>query len=143
MVTALTIMVNLVGFLKTPKQAAVILGIYLLLGMVGVPVFVGGTSGMAKIFGPTGGFNLGFLAAVVAMSAIRGGRKWSFGKLVALGVLVGMPIIYAGGCISMYLVAKVGLWKTLVMAVFPFLIGDVLKVVLAAFLASRLQRYVF
>ena len=111
--------------------------------MVGVPVFVGGTSGMAKIFGPTGGFNLGFLAAVVAMSAIRGGRKWSFGKLVALGVLVGMPIIYAGGCIRMYLVAKVGLWKTLVMAVFPFLIGDVLKVVLAAFLASRLQRYVF
>ena len=143
MVTALTIMVNLVGFLKTPKQAAVILGIYLLLGMVGVPVFVGGTSGMAKIFGPTGGFNLGFLAAVVAMSAIRGGRKWSVCKLVALGVLVGMPIIYAGGCISMYLVAKVGLWKTLVMAVFPFLIGDVLKVVLAAFLASRLQRYVF
>ena len=37
MVTALTIMVNLVGFLKTPKQAAVILGIYLLLGMVGSP----------------------------------------------------------------------------------------------------------
>ena len=54
-----------------------------------------------------------------------------------------MPIIYVGGCLSMYLVAKVGVWKTLVMAVFPFLIGDTLKVVLAAFLANRLQRYGF
>ncbi|WP_432642075.1 biotin transporter BioY [Acidaminococcus sp.] len=125
-----------------PKQAGIILGIYLLLGAVGVPVFVGGTSGMIKLIGPTGGFNLGFLAAAVAMSAVRGNTR-SFRKLVAIGICVGMPIIYIGGCISMYAVAKVGVWKTLVMAVFPFLIGDTLKVVLAAFLANRMQRYGF
>ena len=103
---------------------------------------MGGTSGLIKLLGPTGGFNLGFLAAAVAMSAVRGNTR-SFKKLVAIGICVGMPIIYIGGCISMYAVAKVGVWKTLVMAVFPFLIGDTLKVVLAAFLANRLQRYGF
>lgn len=142
MVTALTIMVNLVAFLMKPKQAGIILGIYLLLGAVGVPVFVGGTSGLLKLIGPTGGFNLGFLVAAIAMSAVRGSSR-SFRKLVAIGICVGMPIIYIGGCISMYAVAKVGVWKTLIMAVFPFLIGDTLKVVLAAFLANRLQRYGF
>ena len=142
MVTALTIMVNLVAFVMKPKQSGIILGIYLLLGAVGVPVFVGGTSGLIKLIGPTGGFNLGFLVAAIAMSAVRGNSR-SFKKLVAIGICVGMPIIYIGGCISMYAVAKVGVWKTLVMAVFPFLIGDTLKVVLAAFLANRLQRYGF
>ena len=76
------------------------------------------------------------------MSAVRGNSR-SLKKLVIIGICVGMPIIYVGGCISMYLVAKVGIWKTLVMAVFPFLVGDTLKVVLAAFLANRLQRYGF
>ena len=61
MVTALTIMVNFVAFVMTPKEAGLTLLIYLLLGIVGVPVFVGGTSGIAKIIGPTGGFNIGFL----------------------------------------------------------------------------------
>ena len=75
MVTALTIMVNLVAFIMKPKQAGIILGIYLLLGAVGVPVFVGGTSGLGKLIGPTGGFNLGFLAAAVAMSAVRGNSR--------------------------------------------------------------------
>ena len=103
---------------------------------------MGGTSGLIKLFGPTRGINMGFLPPAVAMSALRGNTR-SFKKLVAIGICVGMPIIYAGGCLSMYLVAKVGVWKTLVMAVFPFLVGDVLKVVLAAFLASRLQRYGF
>ena len=58
MVTALTIMVNFVAFVMTPKEAGLTLLIYLLLGIVGVPVFVGGTSGIAKIIGPTGGFNI-------------------------------------------------------------------------------------
>ena len=61
MVTALTIVVNLVAFIMKPKQAVMTILIYLLLGVAGVPVFVGGTSGLIKIIGPTGGFNLGFL----------------------------------------------------------------------------------
>ena len=142
MVTALTIMVNLVAFLFKPKQAGLIILIWMLLGIVGVPVFVGGTSGLAKVAGPTGGFIWGFIVAAMAMSAALGDNR-SFKKMVAVGIAVGMIIIYACGALSMYFVAKVGIWKTLVMAVFPFIIGDVLKVLLAAFIANRVKRYVF
>jgi biotin transport system substrate-specific component len=140
MVTALTIMVNFVAFIMGPKQAGMTILIYLLIGIAGVPVFVGGTSGIAKIIGPTGGFNVGFLFAAIAMSAVRGHSR-NFKKLVTIGICVGMPIIYIGGCISMYAVNRVGVWATLVTAVIPFLFGDVVKVVIAATMASKLERY--
>ena len=49
MVTALTIMVNFVAFVMTPKEAGLTLLIYLLLGIVGVPVFVGGCISMYAV----------------------------------------------------------------------------------------------
>jgi biotin transport system substrate-specific component len=140
MVTALTIMVNFVAFVMEPKQAGMTILIYLLIGIAGVPVFVGGTSGIAKIIGPTGGFNVGFLVAAMAMSACRG-HSHHFRKLVMLGICVGMPVIYIGGCISMYAVNRVGVMATLWTAVIPFLFGDVVKVVIAAMMASKLSRY--
>lgn len=140
MVTALTIMVYFVAFVMTPKEAGLTLLIYLLLGIVGVPVFVGGTSGIAKIIGPTGGFNIGFLVAAMVMSAVRG-KSHDFKKLIMTGIFVGMPIIYIGGCISMYAVNRVSVWATLLTAVIPFLFGDVVKVVIAAMMAVRVSKF--
>lgn len=138
-VTALTIMVNLVGFMMQPKQAAVTMTVYLLIGAAGVPVYGAGAGGMDKLLGPTGGFYFGFWIAAVLISVLRN-RSDSFKKSMLLGVCVGMPIIYIGGCISMHLVAKVGVWQTLIMAVFPFIFGDVLKTFAAAFIAKRLHK---
>lgn len=56
------------------------------------------------------------------------------------GDFVGMPVIYIGGCFSMYLVAHLSVWATLVAAVFPFLFGDVVKVLIAAFLATHIHK---
>ena len=138
MVTALTIAVNLVAFILPPKEALLVMLVYVLLGAIGVPVFVGGTAGLGKIVGPTGGFILGFIVAAYAMSILRGNAH-SYKRLVFIGIAVGMPIIYLCGCISMYVVAGMDIWKTLVIAVFPFIVGDVLKVLFAAFLAGRLS----
>ncbi len=54
MLTALTIVVNLVAFVLAPKQAFITLAVYILLGAVGVPVFVGGMSGPGKLFWTNG-----------------------------------------------------------------------------------------
>jgi biotin transport system substrate-specific component len=72
------------------------------------------------------------------MSKLLNGSN-SFKKMVFLGIVVGMPVIYVGGCISMYLVAHMDVWATLVAAVFPFIFGDVVKVVAGAFLATRIN----
>lgn len=138
MVTALTIIVNLTAFVLNPQEAFLVLLTWMILGAAGVPVFVGGTAGVGKLVGPTGGFVVSFLVAGWLMSKLRGDSN-SFRKLAALGILVGMPVIYLGGCISMYAVAHMSLWATLVAAVFPFIFGDVVKVLIAAFLAVRIN----
>lgn len=138
MVTALTIIVNLTAFILKPREAFLVLLAWMVLGAAGVPVFVGGTAGIGRLIGPTGGFILSFLLAGWLISRLRGDSN-SFGKLAGLGIFVGMPVIYIGGCISMYLVAHMGLWATLVAAVFPFIFGDVVKVLIAAFLAVRIN----
>ena len=56
-----TLIVNLVGFLLPPKQAFITMLIYILVGLIGIPVFTGGTAGPAKLFGPTGGYIFGFI----------------------------------------------------------------------------------
>lgn len=72
MVTAMTIVINVIAFTLTPKEAFITVGIYLLMGIVGLPVFGGGASGISKILGPTGGYYFGFWIAPVVMSLVKG-----------------------------------------------------------------------
>ena len=69
-ITAQTIIINLLAFLLKPKQAFTVVGVYLLLGLIGIPVFSGGTGGPGRLFGPTGGYLFGYLAAATIVSII-------------------------------------------------------------------------
>lgn len=139
MVTALTIMINLIGLILTPKQSAIAIGVYILLGISGIPVFVGGTAGLGKIFGPTGGFILGFLVAAPVISLLKGKSK-DIKKYLMLTILVGMPIIYICGVFTMSLYLKKDIASTLMVAVVPFIFGDILKCIASSFLAVRLNQ---
>ena len=113
---------------------------WLLIGAIGVPVLPGGSAGLGRLLGPTGGFYVCFAIAAWLMSKLLNGSN-SFKRMVFLGIAVGMPIIYVGGCVSMYLVAHMDVWATLVAAVFPFIFGDVVKVLAGAFLATRINMF--
>ena len=134
----LTIIVNMTAFILKPNDAFLVLLAWLLIGAIGVPVLPGGSAGLGRLVGPTGGFYVAFAIAAWLMSKLLNGSN-SFKRMVFLGIAVGMPIIYVGGCISMYLVAHMGVWATLVAAVFPFIFGDVVKVLAGAFLATRIN----
>lgn len=139
MITALTLALNLSAFVLTPKQTLVAILVWLLLGSAGLPVFVGGTAGFGRLFGPTGGFILAFIVAYPLVSLLKG-QSNSFRRYLAVACLVGIPITYLGGLISMMLVMDVGLWEALIMAVFPYISGDILKAACAACLGVRLNR---
>jgi biotin transport system substrate-specific component len=139
MVTALTIAMNLTAFLMTPKQTLVVLLVWCLLGCVGVPVFVGGTAGFGRLLGPTGGFIIAFLVAYPIVSLCKG-RHNSFGRYLLVAVAIGIPITYIGGLISMLLLMQVNLWQALIMAVFPYIPGDIIKAAFAAFLGVKLNK---
>lgn len=139
MVTAQTVMINLIALILTPKQSAIAIGLYILLGICGIPVFAGGTAGFGKIFGPTGGFILGFLVAAPVISFLKG-KSTDIRKYLLLTILVGMPIIYIGGIFTMSLYLKKDIASTLMVAVVPFIFGDTLKCIASSFLAIRLNQ---
>jgi len=139
MVTALTIVMNLSAFILTPRQTFTVVLVYVFLGAVGVPVFTGGSAGLGKLFGPTGGFIFSYLLAYPLVSMAKG-KKNSFKRYLLAAVVIGMPITYIGGLISMYLIMQVDLWSALVMAVFPFIPGDIVKAAAAAFLGVKINK---
>lgn len=138
MLSALTLVVNLIAFLLTPRQAFTAMLVYVLIGAVGVPVFTGGAAGFGKLFGPTGGFILGFLISVPLMSLLKG-KVASFRRYLLVAVFIGMPIIYACGAFSMCVVQDLSLMPTLIAAVFPFIPGDILKAAVSAWLGVKLR----
>jgi len=111
--------------------------IYILIGAIGLPVFAGGTGGFGILFGPTGGYVLGFLAA----GYIAGFSKDTFiSKL--LYMLLALIVIYLLGTTRLMMVIQVDFIKALTIGVTPFIIGDLMKVALAAYLSVKLSNYI-
>ena len=111
------------------------MGIYLLLGAVGLPVFSGFRGGIGALAGVTGGFLWGFLLAALVFWALEG-----LGKLPAL--VAGLLACYCCGCGWFYLYSGGGLGLILLRCVVPFLIPDAVKLWLAFTLAGRLKKVI-
>lgn len=139
MVTAQTIIINLIALILTPKQATIAVGIYILLGICGLPVFSGGASGIGKIFSPTGGFIIGFLIAAPIISLLKG-KYNNFKRYLIITIVVGMPIIYLFGIIFMCAIQKIDVMAALAVAVIPFIFGDIFKCFVGSFLAVKLNK---
>lgn len=139
MVTAQTIIINLIALILTPKQSLIVVLVYILLGSFGLPVFSGGTSGFGKIFGPTGGFILGFLVIAPIMSYLKG-KKNDLKRYLTITIFVGMPVLYTFGTIFMCIVLKTTVRSALLLAVVPFIVGDIFKCFVSSYLAVKLNK---
>ena len=119
---------------------------YLLLGMVGIPVFSGFRGGFGMVMGITGGYLIGFIFAVLVywLITVRSGQKlW----LMVTGMAAGLLVDYAFGTAwFMLFYAKaygaIGLWAALSMCVIPFLIPDLIKLVLAVTIVKTIPERV-
>jgi biotin transport system substrate-specific component len=142
-VTLQVFVVCLAALLLPPAEVTMAIGVYLLLGIAGVPVFSGGTGGVGVLLGPTGGYLIGFLvgaflgsAARVAMSGADGPRLAPDVVAVTLTILG----IYGIGWIQLMLVTGMSPAAALVAGVVPFVITDVAKAVAAIVVARLLRR---
>lgn len=121
-----------------PLWGLACVAVYLLIGLVGLPVFAGGTSGIGKLFGPTGGYLLGYLPAVFVTAGIsKGLGKKMSSDIIAMGV--GSLIVYAAGVPWLKVVTAMSFEKALAVGMYPFLPGDILKIIAAAFIARALR----
>lgn len=138
LVTALTFALSLTAYVLNPKQTFAVILVYVLLGAAGLPVFAGG-QGLARLLSPVGGFYFAWIIAFPVLSTLKGSVP-NFRRYTLANILTAIPITYAGGLISMILLADVNLWQAATMAVFPFIPGDILKATAAAFVGVRLQK---
>ncbi|MCI6676917.1 MAG: biotin transporter BioY [Clostridiales bacterium] len=112
--------------------------IYMILGVVGIPVFQGFLAGPSVLLGPTGGYIIGYLAA----AAIAGFTASHFGyrlHVLCIGMSIGVIVCYVIGTVWFMIIMKTGFIESLSSCVFPFLPGDVIKILLAGTLAKRLR----
>ncbi|MDY4921194.1 MAG: biotin transporter BioY [Phascolarctobacterium sp.] len=134
-----TLIVNLTGYVLNAKQAFMTMLVYLLVGLAGLPVFTGGTGGPGKLFGPTGGYIIGFLFTAVFLAYTRG-EKYNFKRYALLGCIVGIPLIYLFGFLQLKLVTGMPWDKAFYTGVLPFIPLDIVKCVAAAILAGPIHR---
>ena len=120
------------------RRGCVSIGIYLLMGLVGLPVFSGFRGGAGVFFGVTGGYIWGFLLAGLVYWAVTGllGRKLP----VRLGaVILGMAVCYACGTVWYLKIYGGSFWPVFLTCVAPYLIPDGVKIALAVSLAGKLN----
>jgi biotin transport system substrate-specific component len=121
--------VLVVGGLLGAGEGLAALVTYLALGILGLPVFAGGSSGIVRLIGPTGGYLLAFPLAAGLVGALANGGRGALRVLLACAL--GMALIHVGGVAQL---ALLGGDPALAFRVgfVPFFTGDLLKVGLAS-----------
>lgn len=130
--------VYLAGVRLGPVWGAVSQLVYLGLAAVGVPVMAELSGGPAALFGRTGGYAIGYLAAALITGALAA-RRQTFLRF-CLAMAAGCAGCYALGTVWFMAVSGIGLWQSLTLCVLPFLPGDAVKILLAAWVGVRLRR---
>ena len=120
-----TVMVNLIGLLLKPKHAAYTILIYLLMGLIGLPIFSGGTAGPGKLFGPTGGFYFGFLFAV---------------RYAVVTICLGIPVQHIFAILFMCFYNDFNIKAAALTVSLPFIPGDIIKCIIASVIGVALNK---
>lgn len=146
------IAVYLAGLFLPVKTAALSQLVYLLLGIVGVPVFAGFQSGAARLAGPTGGYLLVYpvIALILSLAMVIYDKKLARKPLAARAayivgaMLVSLIVCYAAGTAWFTVFSGSTFQKAMRLTVVPFLAGDIAKIVLCTVITlsarERLQK---
>ena len=121
------------------KRGTISYCIYLLLGLVGLPVFSAFTGGAGKLFGPTGGYLIGFIFMALICGFFI--EKWEK-KLYMhfIGMVLGTAVCYIFGTAWLAYTAHMGFAAALAAGVIPFIPGDLVKIIIAMIAGSVIRK---
>lgn len=126
-------------YLLGGAKGTVCVVLYLLLGMIGLPVFSGFTGGLGKLAGPTGGYLIGFIFT----AAICGGALWlGKGKIwvYVIGMVLGCAVAYLFGTFWFMFSMGTSMKYTLSVCVIPFIPFDIAKIVAVAIVGTLVKK---
>lgn len=112
------------------KKGTISYLIYMLIGLIGLPVFSAFSSGPAKLFGPTGGYIIGFIFIALITGFFI--DKWPNNYVLCfIGMFLGTAICYTLGTVWLAYQAHLSFAAALGAGVIPFIPGDIIKIVIA------------
>ncbi|AMP20608.1 hypothetical protein AZF37_04955 [endosymbiont 'TC1' of Trimyema compressum] len=143
--------VYITGILLNPKYALLSQVIYLLLGMAGAPVFGGFRGGFSVLAGPTGGYLIAcpimaFIISYFIYSYEKKGKgntqKLFYKKIIRtlLGLIIAQLVCYIIGTIWLSILSNISFVQGLIVAVYPFIIADLIKMVIAIFFILPIRK---
>ena len=136
-------MVVLSGMLLGPLLGFASTLLFIIAGLLGLPVFNGGTGGFAKLMGPTGGFIIGYAIASLVSGLILGRPRLDGNKHIVRTIIAaffGFAVMYVPGVLHFMNTMEKTFSETMILCVIPYLPGDLLKMVLAIVVSFPLRR---
>lgn len=140
--TLQTLAVALVGATLGWKRGVAAVLIYILMGLVGIPVF-SGFGATAKLFGPTGGYLIGFVFLALLPALCRNlpvKKKFPRELLLFFAMILGDAVCYFFGTVWFMAIYQCSFGYALSMCVLPFILPDIIKFAAAAALAVKLEK---
>ena len=139
-ITALNFIVMLVALVFSIRESFLINLIWFLLGLLGLPVLIGGASGIGYVLGPWGGYSIAFLIVAALVSLICT-RKYNRVLYTFIAIL-SAAFVDLFGSIWMMVVSDIALVPALVAGFLPFIVLDVVKAVIAAQIVPQIRKIV-
>lgn len=128
-----TLAVGLAATILGSRLGALSIFCYMLLGLIGVPVFAGFSSGLQAIIGPSGGYIIGFIVTAYVTGLILEKTAFTY-KMAIVANIVGMVITLIFGTIQLKYVAELPWSLAIANGVTPFIIVGIIKAILASWL---------
>lgn len=135
-------LVVLTGLMLGPVWGVAATVLFLAAGALGLPVFSGGTGGFARLMGPTGGFLYGYALATLVAGLIAQRPKYGARTPVlrlVLATVLGFVVMYIPGVLHFMRVMDKTFSQTMTLCVVPYIPGDIVKMVVAVLLSSKLR----
>lgn len=133
-ITLQTFAVSLAGYFLGAKKGVASVGVYVMLGAVGAPVFASFKGGFAVLIGYTGGFIWGFILLAL-LCGILADKKLG----MALGVL-GVVVCHLLGTLQYMVLSKNGFFQSLMLVSLPYILKDLLLIPAAFFIAKAIKK---
>lgn len=108
--------------------------IYIVLGIIGLPIFSSFRSGISVIVGPTGGYIVGYLPCILCVSLITSINKKKI-FLYPLSMIIGTFFCYLLGTIWYVILTENSIGYAISVCVLPFILGDMIKIIVASIVA--------
>jgi biotin transport system substrate-specific component len=138
-VTLQTLFTLISGAVLGPYFGALSMIVYILLGVAGLPVFSRGQSGLGVLFGPTGGYLIGFVLSAIAIGLIvrlkeKPGYLW-----LCFAMAAGIVILDVCGVVQLALITGLPLENAAILGALVFVPTDVVKILIGAYIAKQIR----